>query len=429
MELPAIIRPAGAGNDDEHADLLIEALLENDLRRDLDPVSRAHGYQRLLDSGRTVKGVAERLQTTQARVREHLRILKLPAELQRKVAVSEIPLRAVKPLTQLESIHPGLAAAAAEQVLNPGDTYEAYTWSDVERAPQDVALAGGELPDGVYRPQTPYPIAAFALSDGAQRDLATVERMLGRPVEQLQFDANDVERARTLGAAHGAGWTAIIVGADVAADLAADYLARGVKELRQRARAERAIARDTGAQPSRAVDGQPADTDAVADAVGSEDQAEEVRRAEREAERARPLRVPRLGHRIDTEEREDQVRLPREARGRAARERVSRRGDQARRHHRKANRSAGDGEIRRSGRGRGLEPQLAIRSRRAARGQPRSTSCWTSSSPRTCPTARSRCSARCSRSAGRSSSSAPQRVARVRRQARGLRGSRIGSAS
>lgn len=41
MELPAIIRPAGAGDDDENADLLVEALLENDLRRDLDPVARA----------------------------------------------------------------------------------------------------------------------------------------------------------------------------------------------------------------------------------------------------------------------------------------------------------------------------------------------------------------------------------------------------
>jgi len=107
MELPAIIRPAGAGDDDEHADLLVEALLENDLRRDLDAVSRARGYQRLIDAGRTVKGVAERLQTTQARVREHLRILKLPEELRRRVAVAEIPLRAVKPLAQLESIHPG----------------------------------------------------------------------------------------------------------------------------------------------------------------------------------------------------------------------------------------------------------------------------------------------------------------------------------
>ena len=37
MELPAIIRPAGTG-DDEQSDLLVEALLENDLRRDLDPL-------------------------------------------------------------------------------------------------------------------------------------------------------------------------------------------------------------------------------------------------------------------------------------------------------------------------------------------------------------------------------------------------------
>ena len=91
MELPAIIRPVGAGDEDERADLLVEALIENDLRRDLDPLARARGYQRLIDSGRTIKGVAERLQTTQARVRENLRVLKLPETLQRQVAAGEIP--------------------------------------------------------------------------------------------------------------------------------------------------------------------------------------------------------------------------------------------------------------------------------------------------------------------------------------------------
>lgn len=53
MELPAIIRPAGSGDDEEHADLLVEVLVENDLRRDLDAVARARGYQRLLDTGLT----------------------------------------------------------------------------------------------------------------------------------------------------------------------------------------------------------------------------------------------------------------------------------------------------------------------------------------------------------------------------------------
>ena len=246
MELPAIIRPAGAGDDDEQSDLLVEALLENDLRQDLDPLARARGYQRLIDTGLTVKGVAERLQTTQARVREHLRILKLPEELQHQFASGEIPVRAVKPLGQLAGIHPGLAIAAAQQVL-PEDAYEPYTWADVERAPLEVALAGGELPEGVYRPHTAYPIEAFALGEDASKDLAAIERMLGRPVGHVQFDGNDVAQARALGAAHGENWHTVIVGNDVAAQLVADYLARSVKELRKRAREERVLARDTQA--------------------------------------------------------------------------------------------------------------------------------------------------------------------------------------
>jgi ParB family chromosome partitioning protein len=84
-EVPVIVRPAGAGDAEEEADLLVEAVIENDLRVDLDPLSRARGYRRLLDSGLTVKGIAERLHTTQARVKEHLQILKLPDGLQEKV--------------------------------------------------------------------------------------------------------------------------------------------------------------------------------------------------------------------------------------------------------------------------------------------------------------------------------------------------------
>jgi ParB/RepB/Spo0J family partition protein len=287
MELPAIIRPAGAGDEDEHGDLLVQALIENDLRRNLDSVARARGYQRLLDSGLTVKGVAGRLQTTQARVREHLRILKLPEELQEKIAADEIPLRAVKPLVQLAAIHPELATAAAEQVLNRGDAYEPYTWADIERAPLDVALASGQLPDGIYRPHTPYPISRFALNDRASEDLAAIERMLGRPIEHVQFDENDIAQARALGAAHGENWQAIIVGDDVAAQLVADYLARGVKELRKRAREQRKREREAqNSASTRATVGAVHATTAVA---GSESSAsvepEEVRRAEREAER------------------------------------------------------------------------------------------------------------------------------------------------
>lgn len=109
--------------------------------------------------------------------------------------------------------------------------------------------------------------------------------MLGRPIEHVQFDGNDVAQARALGAAHGENWHAIIAGDDVAAQLVTDYLARSVKELRRRAREERKRERD-------ADDVRPAATDATdqANAVaGSETNthvdAEEARRAEREAER------------------------------------------------------------------------------------------------------------------------------------------------
>lgn len=287
MELPAIIRPAGTGDDEEESDLLVEALLENDLRRDLDPLARARGYQRLIDAGLTVKGVAERLQTTQARVREHLRILKLPKELQHQFASGEIPVRAVKPLGQLAGVHPGLAIAAALQVLEPSDAYEPYSWADVDRAPLEVALAGGELPQGVYRPHTPYPIEAFALGEGATEDLAAIERMLGRSVAHIQFDGNDIAQARALGAAHGENWHAVIVGNDVAAQLVTDYLARSVKDLRKCAREERKLARNTKA-PANGSSGDRGTNDAtepVGNGNGGPTDPEEARRVEREAER------------------------------------------------------------------------------------------------------------------------------------------------
>ena len=282
MELPAIIRPAGTGDDEEHADLLVEALVENDLRRDLDAVARARGYQRLLETGLTVKGVADRLQTTQTRVREHLRILKLPTELQEKIAGDEIPLRAVKTLAQLESIHPGLAATAAGEVLNPGDSYEPYSWADLERAPLEVALSAEQLPAGVFRAHSAYPLAAFTLSDASRTDLAAIERILGRPLGEIRLDADDLEQARALGAAHGEGWQSVIVGRDVADQLAADHVSRALKELRHRKRNARDAANaPSPASPERA-DGaseQPSDSDDDGRA------AEEARRVEREAER------------------------------------------------------------------------------------------------------------------------------------------------
>lgn len=296
-EIPAIVRPAGAGDGGERADLLVEALIENDQRRDLDPLARARGYQRLLDSGLTVKGVAEHVagstgRAALARVREHLRILKLPEPLQTKVAEGEIPMRGVKPLAELSAIHPDLATVAAREVLEPHDTYESYTWADLDRAPLEVALAANELPDGMYRPHTPYSLGVFRLSDRAKSDLEALDRMLGRRVEAVRFDASDVEQARALGAARGDGWQAVIVGAEIAAQLVADQLARTVKEQRQRQREERRIAQSNDQRsPSQPVDGSASS----ADTAGNEQESsEEARREQRDAERQARERATQL---------------------------------------------------------------------------------------------------------------------------------------
>jgi ParB/RepB/Spo0J family partition protein len=278
MEIPAIVRPAGVGDDEEQTDLLIEAVIENDLRVDLDPLARARGYRRLLDSGLTIKGVAERLATTQARVREHLRILKLPEDAQAKLAAGDVPLRAVKALEGLAQVHPGLAVAAIAQILQPTEDYEPYTWADLEQQPLEVAtLAGDELPDGVYRAYASYPVDRFSLAERAQKDLAALEGLIGGSLREVRFSHEDVEQARQLGAAHGEHHRVLIVGEDVASQLAGDYIARCLKVQRANDRRE---GEAKGQQAASGSEGRGAEADAHA-----EREAEEARRVEREAER------------------------------------------------------------------------------------------------------------------------------------------------
>lgn len=104
--------------------------------------------------------------------------------------------------------------------------------------------------------------------------------MLGRELGEIRFDATDLEQARALGAAHGEGWQSIVVGNDVAAQLAGDQLARAVKTQRQRARDERKLAASQNRAPA---DG--ADDGTAREAAQAGHDAEEAKRTEREAER------------------------------------------------------------------------------------------------------------------------------------------------
>ncbi|MGO9488144.1 MAG: ParB/RepB/Spo0J family partition protein [Solirubrobacteraceae bacterium] len=236
-EIPATVLPEDRAA--EPAEQLTEALIENELRTDLDPLHRAQAYQTLLDQGLTIRGIAERLggpagrRGREQRIKEHLQILTLPGELAQKVGEGEIPLLAVKALAALTEIHPELAHAALKAV-EPGNEYEEpYSWSDVAAAPLQTTLGCCEqLPEGVYRTRESYPLDRFTLPEQAQQDLAVLAEH-GRAPDQLRFTSEMVEQARALGAVHDGGWSQLIVGQDVAETLIADWLAAARKHAEQ----------------------------------------------------------------------------------------------------------------------------------------------------------------------------------------------------
>jgi ParB family chromosome partitioning protein len=140
MELPAIVRPMDADEDSVAAEgeLLVDAVVANQLRSQLSPLEEALACRRLKrDHGLTLKGIAQSLQMTQARVRERLAILELPEVLWPRIGSGEIPVGAVSGLVGLTKIRPGLAEVAVTLVLDREDLYDRdpWRWQDVATRP------------------------------------------------------------------------------------------------------------------------------------------------------------------------------------------------------------------------------------------------------------------------------------------------------
>ena len=277
-EVPVIVRETDS--DTGGLDL---ALIENIARENLDPVEEALAFQRLIEQGGlTRKGVAERLSIAQKRVTERLQILDVPEELHSKIASGEIPPGAIKALARLAKIHPRLPSVAVAHVRHQVEEYgweEPTTWSDVADDPIGVVATAQTderaLPDGLYEGGGSYAVGRFALSEKAARDLAKYVELTGAEPEtlELRFDREAIEQAEALGACHHSktGYGVLIVGQEVADQLAGDCIARHLKAARKHRRElEKWNRRDAkaGAEP-----GEPA----------SEEEQKEARKREREA--------------------------------------------------------------------------------------------------------------------------------------------------
>ncbi len=277
MEIPISIRES-----QDEGDNLIDAVVANQLHAHLNPLEEALACRRLLETRLNRKEVAAKLEMTQATVKERLAILELPEELWPKVASGRVPLLAVKVLVQVAKIHPDLARAAVSAVLDATEDDEPYTWAEVADSALEIAVNHiEELPAGVFRSASSYPLESFSIGEKAAADLAAYTELTGETSATVRFDHDDVEAARLLGAAHNYGWGWLIVGQDVGDRLVEDNLAKALKQERTRQRRERQE------QKARDADQQEQDDTTQDGPTRQESAAEQEWRREQEAKAAR----------------------------------------------------------------------------------------------------------------------------------------------
>ena len=121
--IPAIVR------DTKDDNLLRDALLENIHRVQLNPLEEAHAYQQLLEEfGVTQNELADRIGRSRPQVTNMLRLLKLPVEVQKRVAAGTLSAGHARALLSLDDteameyianriIAEGLSVRATEEAV------------------------------------------------------------------------------------------------------------------------------------------------------------------------------------------------------------------------------------------------------------------------------------------------------------------------
>ncbi len=146
--IPAIVRDTAA------ADLLRDALLENLHRANLNPLEEAAAYQQMLeDFGCTQEELSQRIKRSRPQISNTIRLLKLPAPVQRRVAAGVLSAghaRAILMLTdpvEMERlaqriVAEGLSVRAVEELVSVGQS--------APRRASRVAGARPQPPRAVY---------------------------------------------------------------------------------------------------------------------------------------------------------------------------------------------------------------------------------------------------------------------------------------
>jgi len=143
--IPAIVRRT------EAADLLRDALLENLHRANLNPLEEAAAYQQMLeDFGCTQEDLSLRIKRSRPQISNTIRLLKLPAPVQRRVAAGVLSAGHARALLQLAD--PVEMERLAQRIVAEGLSV---------RAVEEIVAIGqqGRRPGRVSVPRTPSPRA------------------------------------------------------------------------------------------------------------------------------------------------------------------------------------------------------------------------------------------------------------------------------
>ena len=132
-------------------EVLVTQLVENCLRRDLHPLEEARAFARLIElQGWTGKQLAERLCLPASTVTRRLALLKLPDELQRRVASGELGGRAAYELSKVVD---------ADEQLRLADRIQRQQLTNVEAADtvRNASAARGRRRRSLRIPFSPAP--------------------------------------------------------------------------------------------------------------------------------------------------------------------------------------------------------------------------------------------------------------------------------
>lgn len=156
LSVPAYVRTA---SDSEMTEM---ALIENIQREDLNAIEVALGFKKLIDTyNLTQERLSERLGKKRATIANHLRLLRLPAEIQLGLRDRKLDMGHARAILAIED--PKIQLRIYKRILKEGLSV---------RAVEELArqLAAGETPDAKPKPKPAHDSGYKALAD----DLSTV---------------------------------------------------------------------------------------------------------------------------------------------------------------------------------------------------------------------------------------------------------------